>query len=65
MARAARSFSIPSRPAISIALNARYGLHIGSGVELQPLDAGVFENTGIRMHALRFRWLYTRLIGAS
>ena len=59
-------FLMPSRPAISIALNARYGLQVGSGVRNSSrLAAGLFENSGMRMQALRFRWLYTRLIGAS
>ena len=38
----------------------------GSGVRNSSRFApGVLEMTGIRMHAERFRWLYTRLIGAS
>jgi hypothetical protein len=41
-----------------MALNARYGLHVGSGVRNSSLlAAGLFEKSGIRMQALRFRWL--------
>src|SRR4030095_6853913 len=58
--------AMPSRPAIRHAENERYGLQVGSGVRnsmrLAPSD---FEYIGMRMHAERLRWLYTRLIGAS
>ena len=57
-------FFTPSSPAISMAQNARYGLHVGSGVRnSRRLAAGVLKKTGIRTHADRFRCEYTRLIG--
>src|SRR6266700_5275836 len=56
----------PSRPAMRHAAKDRYGLQVGSGVRnsirLAPSD---FEYIGMRMHADRLRWLYTRLMGAS
>src|SRR5947207_11739214 len=59
-------FLIPSRPAMSIAGNARYGLHDGSGDRNSMRFAtGVWKYAGIRAHADRFRCEYTRLIGAS
>src|SRR6266498_4653317 len=58
--------AMPSSPAITQAAKDRYGLHVLSGVRnsmrLAPSD---LLYTGIRMHAERLRWLYTRLIGAS
>src|SRR5204863_1238426 len=59
-------FLIPSSPAISIAGNARYGLHEGSGVRnSRRLATGFFEIIGIRTQALRFRCEYTSFTGAS
>src|SRR5437588_10213762 len=59
-------FYTPSSPAWSIAANARYGLHDGSGDRNSTrLAAGVWKYTGMRAHAERFRCEYTRLIGAS
>ena len=56
----------PSRPAISIAEKARYGLHDGSGARNSRRRAlGLFEYVGMRTHADRLRCEYTRLIGAS
>ena len=51
---------------MSIAANARYGLHEGSGVRNSSrLAPGFLKYSGIRTQALRFRCEYTRLIGAS
>src|SRR5512140_3803852 len=59
-------FSMPSRPAISMAENARYGLHDGSGERSSIRFAfGEGEYIGMRMAALRLRELYARLTGAS
>src|SRR3954470_14566241 len=59
-------FSIPSSPAISIAANARYGLHDGSGERNSSRFAfGEGEYMGMRIEADRFRELYARLTGAS
>src|SRR5207245_10049184 len=59
-------FSTPSSPAISIAANARYGLHEGSGGRYsRRLAAGLVEIIGIRMAAERLRREYARLTGAS
>src|SRR5262249_30902485 len=59
-------FWMPSRPAISMAENARYGLQLGSGVRnSRRLAFGEFEPTGMRTAAERFRAEYARLIGAS
>src|SRR3954465_746950 len=59
-------FSIPSRPAISIAENARYGLQLGSGERNSIRFAlGDGEYLGMRMAADRLRELYARFTGAS
>src|SRR6476620_7463711 len=59
-------FLIPSRPAIIIAANARYGLPELSGQRNSRRLAFAFSPViGMRTHAERLRWLYTRLIGAS
>src|SRR5919106_5673830 len=59
-------FWMPSRPAMSMAENARYGLHDGSGGRnSRRLAFGLFEYTGIRTHAERLRCEYTRFTGAS
>src|SRR5437016_8652422 len=59
-------FSIPSRPAISIAEKARYGLHDGSGERNSIRFAfGLGEDIGMRMAALRLRDEYARFTGAS
>ena len=49
-------FLIPSRPAISIAANARYGLQDGSGTRNSTrLAFGFVPVIGIRAQAERFR----------
>src|SRR6266550_6182786 len=59
-------FSIPSRPAISIAEKARYGLHDGSGERNSIRFAfGEGEYIGIRIAAERLRDEYARFTGAS
>src|SRR4051812_12723531 len=59
-------FCTPSRPAISIAAKARYGLHDGSGQRNSTrLAFGLFEYSGMRQAAERLRCEYTRLTGAS
>src|SRR6266498_2168181 len=59
-------FSTPSRPAISIAANARYGLQLGSGGRNSTrLAFGDAEYIGIRHAAERFRREYARFTGAS
>ena len=59
-------FWMPSRPAINIAENARYGLHDGSGQRNSSRFAfGDFEYSGMRTDAERLRCEYTRLTGAS
>src|ERR671936_2083510 len=59
-------FSMPSRPAISMAANARYGLQLGSGERnSMRLAFGLGEYIGMRMAALRLRELYARFTGAS
>src|SRR5579864_5155206 len=58
--------STPSRPAISIAANARYGLHDGSGGRNSTRFAfGLAEYIGMRTAALRLRREYARFTGAS
>ena len=48
---------IPSRPAISIAENARYGFAVASGQRNSIRFAfGESQYIGMRMHALRFRY---------
>src|SRR6476620_8815062 len=59
-------FSMPSRPAISIAEKARYGLHDGSGKRTSMRFAfGLDEYIGMRIAAERLRLEYARLTGAS
>src|SRR6266496_6688249 len=59
-------FSIPSRPAIIIAENARYGLQLGSGGRNSTRFAlGDAEYIGIRQAAERFRREYAKFTGAS
>src|SRR6266566_2526707 len=59
-------FSVPSIPAISIALNARYGLQLGSGERNSSrLAFGEGEYIGMRTAAERLRELYARFTGAS
>src|SRR5207248_9427761 len=59
-------FSTPSRPAINIAANARYGLQLGSGGRNSTRFAfGDAEYIGIRQAAERFRREYARFTGAS
>src|SRR5687767_2804329 len=58
--------SMPSRPAISMAANARYPLQAGSGNRTSMRFAfGDGEYIGIRTAAERFRDEYARLTGAS
>src|ERR1700689_4286631 len=57
---------IPSRPAISIAENARYGLQLGSGKRTSIRRVlGLGPVIGMRTLAERFRLEYARLTGAS
>src|SRR6478736_8877774 len=59
-------FSTPSRPAISIAANAKYGLQLGSGGRNSTrLAFGDAEYIGIRQAAERLRREYAKLTGAS
>src|SRR5438270_11936672 len=59
-------FAMPSSPAMSIAENARYGLHDGSGQRNSSRFAfGLFEYSGMRTAAERLRCEYTRFTGAS
>src|SRR6266853_6566074 len=58
--------STPSRPAISMAANARYGLQDGSGGRnSNRLALGLSEYTGMRTAAERLRLEYARFTGAS
>ncbi|SLI19912.1 Uncharacterised protein [Mycobacteroides abscessus subsp. abscessus] len=57
---------MPSRPAISMAAKARYGLPEESGARnSMRLAFGLLPVTGMRTAAERLRCEYTRLIGAS
>src|SRR6202040_4174719 len=57
---------IPSSPAMRQAENARYGLAAGSGERNSTRFVfGLVEYMGMRTHAERLRFEYTRLIGAS
>src|SRR5215475_16160483 len=59
-------FITPSKPAISIAAKARYGLELGSGGRNSTRFAfGDAEYIGIRHAAERLRREYARLTGAS
>src|SRR6266851_2203270 len=59
-------FSTPSRPANSIAENARYGLQDGSGGRNSARFAlGLGEYVGMRIAAERLRDEYARFTGAS
>src|SRR5216684_6637747 len=59
-------FATPSRPAISMAANARYGLADGSGGRNSTRFAlGLAEYIGMRQAALRLRREYARFTGAS
>src|SRR6476620_10458714 len=58
-------FCTPSSPAISIAENARYGLHVGSGKRTSTRRAFGLLTYGMRHAAERLRAEYARLIGAS
>src|SRR5258705_7379113 len=59
-------FSIPSRPAMSIAEKARYGLQVGSGKRTSMRFAfGDGEYIGMRIDAERLRLEYARFTGAS
>ena len=53
-------------PASRMAASDRYGLHDGSGDRNSMRFAlALAPVTGTRMHALRFRCEYTRMVGAS
>src|ERR1700686_4309359 len=57
---------IPSRPAIIIAENPRYGVQVGSGKRTSiRLALGGGESIGFRTEGERLRLEYARLIGAS
>src|SRR3954468_17349277 len=59
-------FRTPSSIAISIALNARYGLPAGTGSRYSTRRAfGLGVCTGMRIAADRFRCEYARFTGAS
>src|SRR5256885_5233659 len=59
-------FSMPSRPAISMAAKARYGLQLGSGERnSRRLAFGDGEYMGMRTAAERLRDEYARFTGAS
>src|SRR5580704_2765104 len=59
-------FSMPSKPAISIAENARYGLQLGSGGRNSTRFAfGEAEYIGMRHAAERLRREYAKFTGAS
>ena len=59
-------FLMPSRPAISCAANARYGLPEASGARnSMRLAFGLVPVIGMRMAAERLPAEYTRLTGAS
>src|SRR5215475_14196555 len=58
-------FCTPSRPAISIAANARYGLVVGSGNRTSTRRALSLATYGMRHATERLRAEYARLIGAS
>src|SRR6516225_11541018 len=58
-------FWTPSRPAIIIAVNARYGFAVGSGKRTSMRRAFGLGTYGIRHAAERLRAEYARLIGAS
>src|SRR5215831_17965340 len=57
-------FCTPSRPAIIIAVNARYGLVVGSGKRTSMRRALGLFTSGTRTAAERLREEYARLIGA-
>ncbi|MNC90266.1 hypothetical protein D3C83_63440 [compost metagenome] len=58
-------FWMPSSPAIIIAVNARYGLAVGSGKRTSMRRPFGLETSGTRTEAERLREEYARLIGAS
>src|SRR6516164_6878351 len=59
-------FCTPSSPAISIAVNARYGLQLGSGKRTSMRRVfGFGPVMGMRTLADRLRLEYARLTGAS
>src|SRR5215470_6351017 len=58
-------FCTPSRPAIIMAENARYGFVVGSGKRTSMRRALGLETYGMRTAADRLRAEYARLIGAS
>src|SRR5579871_3280554 len=59
-------FCTPSRPAMSIALKARYGLQLGSGKRTSMRRVfGFGPVIGMRTLAERLRLEYARLTGAS
>ena len=58
-------FLIPSRPAINNAVNARYGLAVGSGKRTSIRRARSLVTNGIRIDAERLRAEYASITGAS
>src|SRR6185369_5521425 len=59
-------FSTPSKPAINIAANAKYGFELGSGGRNSTRFAlGDAEYMGMRQAAERLRREYAKLTGAS
>src|SRR5699024_12714459 len=59
-------FKMPSIPAISCAVNAKYGFADGSGARnSMRLAAGLSPVSGIRIAAERLDWEYARFTGAS
>ena len=58
-------FCTPSRPAISIAANARYGLAVGSGKRTSMRRPFGLATYGMRIDAERLRAEYASLTGAS
>ena len=55
---------MPSSPARSIAANARYGLHDGSGIR-SSMRVSSPRDEGMRMSGLRFRSDQAMCVGAS
>ena len=58
------SLSMPSRPARSIAANARYGLHEGSGMR-SSMRVAAPRVAGMRTSGLRLRSDHAMWVGAS
>src|SRR5580700_8838236 len=58
-------FWIPSRPAIIMAANAKYGFAVESGKRTSMRRALGFDTQGIRIDAERLRAEYASITGAS